>query len=132
MPKDFCDGILCGALAVKSQRPALNRGERHRMNRSFVFFNDSITESYSKKSYVIIQQCVYVFIVGHVWRISRVDTFRPKGRGYDSRSRRHVGTLGKSFTHSCLWRFRVKFRHSIRAVSGAPLSSSGLEEALLK
>ena len=26
--------------------------------------------------------------------------------------------------------FGVKFRHSIRAVSGAPLSSSGLEEAL--
>ena len=43
---------------------------------------------------------------------------------------RHVGTLGKSFTHSCLWRFGVKLRHSIRAVSGAPLSNSGLEEAL--
>ena len=41
-----------------------------------------------------------------------------------------LGTLGKSFTHSCLWRFGTKFRHSIRAVSGAPLSSSGLEEAL--
>ena len=41
-----------------------------------------------------------------------------------------VGTLGESLTHSCLWRFGVKFRHSIRAVSGAPLSSSGLEEAL--
>ena len=32
--------------------------------------------------------------------------------------------------NSCLWRFVVKLRHSIRAVSGAPLSSSGLEEAL--
>ena len=28
----------------------------------------------------------------------------------------------KSFTRSCLWRFVVKLRHSIRAVSGAPLS----------
>ena len=39
-------------------------------------------------------------------------------------------TLVKSFTRSCLWRFGVKLRHSIRAVSGAPLSSSELEEAL--
>ena len=38
--------------------------------------------------------------------------------------------LSKSFTHSCLWRFSMKFWHSIRAVSGAPLSSSGLEEVL--
>jgi len=43
----------------------------------------------------------------------------------------HVSvTLGKSFTRSCLWRFRVKLRHSIRSVSGGPLSSNGLEEAL--
>ena len=65
-----------------------------------------------------------------MWRIGRVDAFRPKGLGFDSRSGRHVGTLGKSFTQSCLWRFGMKFRHSIRVVSGAPLSSSGLEEAL--
>ena len=46
--------------------------------------------------------------------------------------------LGKSFTRSCLWRFGVKLRHSIRAMLGAPVSSSGsaceyssgLEEAL--
>ena len=68
--------------------------------------------------------------MGHVWRIGWVDTFRPKGHEFDSRSSRHVGTLGKSFTHNCLWRFGVKFRHIIRAVLGAPLSSSGLEEAL--
>jgi len=42
----------------------------------------------------------------------------------------HVGILGKSFTRSCLWRFGVKPQHSICAVSGAPLSSSGLGEAL--
>ena len=59
-----------------------------------------------------------------------VDAFRPNGHGFDSRSSRHVGTFGKSFTHSCLWHFDVKFRHSIHAVSGVPLSSSGLEEAL--
>ncbi len=70
--------------------------------------------------------------VGAWWLIGRFDAFRPKSRGFESRSSRHVGTLGKSFTHSCLWRFGVKLRHSIRAVSGlgAPLSSSGLEEAL--
>src|SRR6218665_101366 len=81
--------------------------------------------------------------VGCMWRIGRVDTFRPKGHGFDSHCSRHVGTLGKTFTHeecqerggvtfthSCLWRFSVKFRLSIHAVSGSPLSSSGLEEAL--
>jgi len=39
--------------------------------------------------------------------------------------------LGKSF-NSSLWRFGVKLKHSIRAVYGAPLSSSELEEALQK
>ena len=43
-----------------------------------------------------------------------------------------VGTLGKSLTHSYLWRFDVKLRHSIRVLSGALLSRSGLEEALQK
>ena len=68
--------------------------------------------------------------MGRAWRIGRVDAFSQKGHGFDSRSSRHVGTLGKSFIHSCLWRFGMKFRHSIRAVSGAPLSSNGIEEAL--
>jgi len=68
--------------------------------------------------------------VGLGLRIGRVDAFRPKGHGFDSRSSRQVVTLGKSFTHSCLCRFGVKFRHSIRVVSSAPLGSSGLEEAL--
>jgi len=67
-----------------------------------------------------------------VWHTGRVDAFRPKGHEFDSGSSCYVGTLGKSFTHSCLWRFSMKFWHSIRSVSGAPLSStgSGLEEAL--
>ena len=69
-------------------------------------------------------------IVGRVWRIGRDDAFCPKSHGFDSRSRHHEGTLGKSLTHNCLLRFGMKFRHSIRAVSGAPLNSSGLEEAL--
>ena len=69
-------------------------------------------------------------IAGRVWCIGWVDVFRPKGHGFDSRSSCHVGTLGKSLTRNCLWRFGVKFRHSIRAVSGEPLSSSELEEAL--
>ena len=56
--------------------------------------------------------------------------FRPKGHRFESRSSCHSGTLGKSFTRSCLWRFGVKLRHKIRAVSGVPLSSRGLAEAL--
>ena len=65
------------------------------------------------------------------WRlIGRFDAFCSTGRGLESRSSRHVGTLGKSLTHSCLWRFDVKLRHSIRAVSVALLSSSGLEYTL--
>jgi len=62
--------------------------------------------------------------------IDRFGTFHTKGHGFETRPSRHLGTLGKSFTHDCMWRFGVKFRHCIRAASGAPLSSSGLEEAL--
>jgi len=61
-----------------------------------------------------------------------VNTCRLEGCGFKSHSSHHVGTLSKSFTRSCLWRFGVKLRHSIRAVSGVPLSNSGLEEALQK
>src|SRR6218665_1239756 len=70
---------------------------------------------------------------GARWLIGRFDAFRPKGRGFESRSSRHVKTLGKSFTRSCLWCFGVILRHSIHAVLAlleAPLSSSGLEEVL--
>ena len=38
----------------------------------------------------------------------------PKVRGFESRSSRHVGTMGKSFTRSCLLRFGVKLQYSIR------------------
>ena len=30
------------------------------------------------------------------------NSFQPEGRGFDSRYSHHVGTLGKSFTYSCL------------------------------
>jgi len=63
-----------------------------------------------------------------VGRGGRVEAFRPES--FESCSSCHVGTLGKSLTRSCLWRFGVKLQHSIRAVSGALLSSSRLEEAL--
>jgi len=59
-----------------------------------------------------------------------VVAFRPEGRVFESHSSRHVGNFGKFLTRSCLWRFGVKLRHSIRAVSGALLSISGTEEAL--
>src|SRR6218665_731342 len=36
------------------------------------------------------------------WRIGRAEAFRQKGRGFESRSSHHVGTLGKSFDHSQL------------------------------
>jgi len=64
------------------------------------------------------------------WLKFRFVAFRPKSRGFESRSNLYVETLGKSYTRSCLWRFGVKLRHSIRDVSGALLSCSGLEEAL--
>ena len=41
------------------------------------------------------------------WRIFKVDAFRSEGRGFESRSKRHVGTLGESFTCTCLERFGV-------------------------
>jgi len=33
---------------------------------------------------------IYTY-AGRVWRIGRVDAFRPKGYRFDSRSNRHVG-----------------------------------------
>ena len=73
-----------------------------------------------------------VVVVGALWLIGRCVAFHLKYRGFEFRSSRHVETLDKSFTCSCLWRSGLKLRHSIRAVSGAPLSSSGLKEALYK
>ena len=66
---------------------------------------------------------IWVTTCGVWWFIGRFVPFCPKGCGFESLSSHHVGTLGKSFTCSCLWCFDVKLRHSIHAVSGAPLSS---------
>src|SRR6218665_2438461 len=66
--------------------------------------------------------------VGHGGSLVDSTPFGSKGRWFESCSSRHVGILGKSFTHS-LWHFGAKLPHSIGAVSGAPLSRSGLEKA---
>src|SRR6218665_1938841 len=91
----------------------------------FTYINQSINQS-------INQPTNQPFNCGVWWLIGRFVAFNPKGRRFESHSSCHVGTLGKSFTRSCLQLFSVKLQHSIHAVSGAPLSSSGLEEALLK
>jgi len=54
-----------------------------------------------ERSHTHIHQC------GAWWRIDRDNASWPEGHGFESRSIRHVGTLGKSFTRSCLWRLRV-------------------------
>ena len=80
---------------------------------------------------VTLLQMVLSHHRGTWWRIGRVEAFRPEGCGFECHSSRHVGTL--ALTRWSMWRFGVKLRHSIRAVSGALLSSSlssGLEEAL--
>src|SRR6218665_3335722 len=59
---------------------------------------------------------------GAWWLIGRFVAFCPKGCGFEPRSSHHIETLGKFFTHNCLRRFGGKLRHSIHAVSGAPLS----------
>ena len=71
-------------------------------------------------------------MVGSGGTLVEVDTFRQEGRGFESLSSRQLGTLGKSFTCSCLWHFGVKLRHNIHAVSRVPLGSSGLEGVLQK
>jgi len=55
------------------------------------------------------------------WLVGRFSAFCLKGHRFESHSSHHVRTLVKSFSRSCLWRFAVKLRHSIRAVSGASL-----------
>src|SRR6218665_1350752 len=69
------------------------------------------------------------YVVLCVWRIGIVDAFHPKGHEFDSRSSRHLGTLGKYVTHSYLWRFGMKFRYRILAVSGVPLSSQSINQS---
>ena len=47
------------------------------------------------------------------WRIGGVDAFRLEGRGFESRSSRHVGILGKSFTTVACRPSACILRHSI-------------------
>ena len=46
--------------------------------------------------------CVSVFSVISNMGVIVGHDFQPEGCGFDSRSCHHVGTLGKSFTYSCL------------------------------
>src|SRR6218665_992373 len=54
-------------------------------------------------------------VCGAWWLIGRVESCRPDGRGFQSNSSRHVGTVGKQFT---------RFQRCIRAVSGAHVRPS--------
>ena len=55
-----------------------------------------------------LQRILFVYLCrkrlncGMWWHIGWVYDFQPGGRGFDSCSSHHVGTLGKSFTFSCL------------------------------
>src|SRR6218665_3075517 len=84
-------------------------------------FGENGRQGITSKSSILLE-----FLLWGVMAHCRVYVFCPKGHGFDSHPSRHVRTLGKSFTHSCLWHSGMKFRHSILAVSGAPLTSSGL------
>ena len=56
---------------------------------------------------------LYAGLVWWAWWLSMIfGALRPEGRWFESHSSCHVGTLGKSFTHSCLWRFGVTFLHN--------------------
>src|SRR6218665_3614355 len=58
--------------------------------------------------YTCMLTCIHEYIHAYMyacmyeawWLISRFDEFRSKGSRFESRSSRHVRTLGKSFTRS--------------------------------
>ena len=56
---------------------------------------------------------------GAWWRIGWVNASELEGRGFESRSSRHVGTLGKSFTYSCLLRLGISDTVSIAVIGSA-------------
>ena len=64
----------------------------------------SKVNNYFHDLWTVFLMQIYVYIPVTRWRFGWDDSFQPEGRGFDSRSSRHVGTLGKSLTHSCLWR----------------------------
>src|SRR6218665_352557 len=49
---------------------------------------------------------------GAWWLIGRFGAFHLRGCRFESRSSHHVGTLGKSFTSSCLWCFCMKLHET--------------------
>src|SRR6218665_71727 len=53
-------------------------------------------------THTYIHRFIHATYIYAWWRIGRVTTFRLEGRGFESHSSRGVGTLGKSFTYSCL------------------------------
>jgi len=48
--------------------------------------------------------CTSFIHCGMRWLVGRFNAYCPKVRGFKSSSVRYVGTLGKSFTHNCMWR----------------------------
>src|SRR6218665_2741330 len=63
-------------------------------------------------------------VCGEWWLIGRLGAFRPKGRQLESPISRHVGTLSKSFTRSCL-QGRIKPSGGpCQIYMGGPLSPS--------
>ena len=52
---------------------------------------------------IVVIMIINAWWCGMWWRIGWDDDFQPEGRGFDSYSNRHVETLGKSFTCSCLF-----------------------------
>ena len=49
----------------------------------------------------------FAMMRGAWWLSGKFGALSPKGRRFESHSCHHVGTLGKFFTHSCMYRFGV-------------------------
>ena len=71
-----------------------------------------------------------IVATGAWWLIGRVDACWPEGCGFKSRSSRHV--IKGQWTLDLGQVLYLQLPVALRAVSGTPLSSSGLEEALLE
>ena len=63
---------------------------------------------------LLITYSVALLHIFRMWWLSgRVGALCPQGRKFESRSSRHVGTLGESFTRSCLWRFACVYSDTV-------------------
>ena len=85
----------------------LTRTHTHTCTHTLTHIHMHTPVEYMAQLQIAVKNC------GTWWRFGRVDASRPEGRGFESHSSRHVGTLGKSFTHSCLWRFGMKLRGTV-------------------